>query len=152
MFHSKFSLLVLSLSIGPVFCFAAEPNANRAKAIAEIEKLGGKVTVDEKTPGTPVIGVGLCGDRVTDAGLEYLRGFTGLQSLDLRGTQVTDAGLQRVERFTGLQSLTLFDTKVTDAGMKHLRGLRRLRSLDLLNTHVTDAGLGQIQGLVDSSR
>ena len=36
--------LLLGLSLAPVLCWAAEPNADQAKAIAEIEKLGGKVT------------------------------------------------------------------------------------------------------------
>ena len=49
-------LLLLALSLAPVLCWAAEPNADQAKAIAEIEKLGGKVTIDEKRPGKPVIG------------------------------------------------------------------------------------------------
>ena len=43
-----------------------ELNADQAKAIAEIEKLGGKVTVDEKSPGKPVMAVDLVenqGDR-----------------------------------------------------------------------------------------
>ena len=35
-------LLTLGLSLAPVLCWAAEPKADEAKAIAEIEKLGGK--------------------------------------------------------------------------------------------------------------
>ena len=53
------SLLMLGLSLAPVLCWAAEPNTDQAKAIAAIEKLGGKVTVDEKSPGKPVISVNL---------------------------------------------------------------------------------------------
>ena len=56
-------LLTLGLSLAPVLCWAAEPNADQAKAIAEIEKLGGKVTVDEKSPGKPVIAVDLGGNE-----------------------------------------------------------------------------------------
>ncbi len=41
-------LLTLGLSLAPVLCWAAEPKTEEAKAIAEIEKLGGKVTRDEK--------------------------------------------------------------------------------------------------------
>ena len=43
----------------PTQGLTAEPNTDQAKAIAEIEKLGGKVTVDEKSPGKPVIRVDL---------------------------------------------------------------------------------------------
>ena len=49
------SVLMLGLSLAPVLCWAAEPNADQAKAIAEIEKLGGTVTVDEKSPDKPVV-------------------------------------------------------------------------------------------------
>ena len=63
-----FPMLTLGLSLAPVLCWAAEPNADQAKAIAEIEKLGGKVTVDEKSPGKPVIAVDLAEHQVTDAG------------------------------------------------------------------------------------
>ena len=66
------SLLTLALSLAPILCWAAEPNADQAKAIAEIEKLGGKVTVDEKSPGKPVISVEWRGGyRVADILLDY---------------------------------------------------------------------------------
>lgn len=37
-----FPLLTLGLSLTPLLCWAAEPKPDEAKAIAEIEKLGGK--------------------------------------------------------------------------------------------------------------
>jgi hypothetical protein len=46
------SMLTLGLSLAPVLSWAAEPNAEQAKAIAAIERLGGKVTVDEKALGS----------------------------------------------------------------------------------------------------
>ena len=36
-------MLMLALSLGPVLCWAADLNTGEASAIAEIEKLGGKV-------------------------------------------------------------------------------------------------------------
>ena len=45
-------MLMLGLSLAPVLCWAAEPNTDQARAIAEIEKLGGKVTFDEKSPAS----------------------------------------------------------------------------------------------------
>ena len=95
----------------------AKVNTDQARAIAEIEKLGGKVTIDEKSPGKPVI------------------------TVDLRQTEVTDAGLEHLKRLPRLESLNLTRTKVTDAGMQHLEGLTTLRTLGLFGTHVTDAGL-----------
>ena len=74
---NRIAMLLLALSLAPVLCWAAEPKADEAKAIAEIQKLGGKVTRDEKSPGKPVIHVFfLSGSHVTDAGLEHLNRFT----------------------------------------------------------------------------
>ena len=55
-------LLALGLSLAPVLCRAAEPNADQAKAIVEIEKMGGFVTIDEKCPDRPVTSVSLTGE------------------------------------------------------------------------------------------
>ena len=114
-------LLTLGLSLVPVLCWAAEPNADKAKAIAEIQKLGGKVAVDESSPGKPVISVDYKNTQVTDAGLAHLRGLTGLQLLGLGNTLVTDAGLVYVQRLTSLRVLGLHLTRVTDAGVARLR-------------------------------
>ena len=100
------SILVLGLSLAVVAsgCTArvnpktetvtGGENPRQAKAIAEVIRLGGKVTVDEKSPGKPVIGVSLRHVEVTDAGLECLKEFPQLQLLDLDHTQITDAGLE----------------------------------------------------------
>ena len=158
----------------PVYSLVAETNIDQAKAIAEIEKLGGKVTVDEKSPRKPVICVDLSSSKVTDvwlttlrglpqlqsldlfstkitdAGLEHLKGLTNLQSLDLRATHVTDAGLRQLKGLPSLQSLNLMCRRtVTDAGMEYLEELTNLRSLDLAATKVTDAGLVHLKGLTE---
>ena len=49
-------LLALALRpLASVICLAAEPD-DQAKAIAEIEKLGGKVNLDEKSLGKLLVG------------------------------------------------------------------------------------------------
>jgi hypothetical protein len=126
---------------------AAEPNAEQAKAVAEIEKLGGRVKVDEKSPGKPVILVYLDGTQVTDAGLEHLKGLSQLRTLNLKDTQVTDAGLKRLKGLSQLQSLDLANTRATDAGLEYLNGLTQLQTLFLEGTQVTDAGLEHLKGL-----
>ncbi len=118
-----FPLLTLGLSLAPILDWGAEPNADQAKAIAEIEKLGGKVTVDEKSPGKPVIGVDLEFTKVTDAGLARIKDLPQLQSLNLSGTKVTDVGLEHLKGLTRLQTLYLWGTHVTDAEMEHLKGV-----------------------------
>jgi beta-lactamase regulating signal transducer with metallopeptidase domain/Leucine-rich repeat (LRR) protein len=121
----------------------------QAKATAEIEKLGGKVIVDEKNPAKPVIGVDLTGTKVTDAGLEHLKGLPKLQSLKLYRTKVTDEGLKHLKGLTNLQSLALEETGVTDEGLEHLQGLPKLQSLKLYRTKVTDEGLKHLKGLTN---
>jgi Leucine-rich repeat (LRR) protein len=59
--------------------------------------------------------------QITDAGLEHLKGLTGLTYLELSGTQVTDAGLQHLSVLTGLGYLCLSDTQITDAGVQQLK-------------------------------
>ena len=68
-------------------CCAADPSPDQAKAIAQIEKLGGKVQIDEKSPGKLVLRVDLGGTKVTDAAQEHLKGLPQLW-LSLAGPQV----------------------------------------------------------------
>jgi len=124
-----------------------EPSLTQAQAIAEIEKLGGRVTVDKRSPDKPVVKVTLRGPKVSDAGLVHLKGLTKLRTLSLDRTQVSDAGLVHLKELTQLRTLTLYNTKVSDAGLVHLKGLTKLLWLDLNNTRVTDAGLVHLKGL-----
>jgi len=59
--------------------------------------LGGKVTVDAKRPGKPVVGVTFYRSNVTDAGLKELKELNSLKKLYLRGTKVTDAGVKELQ-------------------------------------------------------
>ena len=66
-------LQVLSLAMAASGCTA---RVHPKPGDAFVENLGGKVTVDKKSPGNPVISVDLKGARVTDAGLEHLKGLS----------------------------------------------------------------------------
>ena len=116
-------LLSLGLSFAPVFCWAAEPNADQAKAAAEIKKMGGRIKVDEKSPGKPVIDVVFFETTLTDAGLVHVSRLTKLKRLTLEDTQVTDAGLVHLSGLSNLQWLDLWGTKVGYTGLVHLKGL-----------------------------
>jgi hypothetical protein len=140
--------LVLSLLLASVpWCLAADQDPDQARAIAEIEKLGGKVVIDEKSSGKPVFRVELCGTQVTDAALEHLKGLPQLKGLSLAGPLVTDASLTYLKGLPQLTWLSLERARVTDAGLVHLKGLTKLRWLSLCGTKVTDAGLTHIKGL-----
>jgi len=65
--------------------------------------------------------LGLHQTRVTDAGLEHLKGLTKLRYLHLDYTKVTDAGLEHLKGLTSLTELDIHNTKVTDEGVKKLR-------------------------------
>ncbi len=145
--------VAVALVIGFVGCgLSAAETASAEKADAEraeavIQKLGGKVTTNEKSLGKPVISVVFQPGTTTDAGLEHIEGLTQLRLLDLTGTQVTDAGLEHLKGLNEPQTLKVGYSKATDAGLAHLRGLTQLRSLNLSGTKVGDAGLDHLKGL-----
>ena len=140
-----FELLPLGVSLAPILVWAAEPNAGQARVIAEIEKVGGKVTVNAKSPGKPVTSwtfstasqIRSIPFKSRTPGDQCLEGLPQLQSLKLSFTLVTDAGLQHIEGLRQIELLDLVGTKVTDAGLAHLKGLTQLQWLDLRGTDVT---------------
>lgn len=112
----------------------AEANPAEADIVAEIEELGGEVTIDAKSPDESVSEVRLTCCNVTDACLERLKGLARLRWLSLNGTNVTDADMAHLKGMTSLEGLSLYDTLVTDAGLQHLKGLPNLQSLNLTGT------------------
>ena len=150
-------MLTLGLSLVPLLCWAAEPTADQAKAIAEIKKLA-NVGVDEKHPDKPVIDVRFgvpqaddtddTSDTTTDAALPLLKGMTQLRRLDLDSTGVTDIGLENLAEMKQLHELNLGGClQVTDVGLKNLKGLDALEYLYICDTQVTDAGLKFLAGM-----
>jgi Leucine rich repeat len=65
---------------------------------------------------------------------QTLAPFTGLRSLDLRHTRLTDAGMQSLKGLRHLTRLYLRDTLVTDEGLQYMEDLRDLTELDLYGT------------------
>ena len=135
--------LVVCVGCGPQWQEHARDNRLR-KAMAAIEKLGGKLVVDE---GYDVVIVDLSATKVTDAGLVHLKGLTKLLLLSLNNTKVTDAGLAHIKGLTNLKRLFLGLTKVTDAGLVHLKGLTNLEELALNRSGVAGPGLAHLKGL-----
>jgi Leucine Rich Repeat (LRR) protein len=117
------------------------------KAVQTIEKLGGRVTRDNKKDGKPVIKVELTQTNATDDTLKELAAFPDLQSLNLFGSkQVTDAGLKELAACKQLNFLILTScNKITDAGLKELAACEKLQTLSLNNnTGITDAGIKEL--------
>ena len=119
--------------------------AAQERAIAAIEKVGGKVQRDETLPNKPVGIVTLSKPNITDAQMAHLKGMTELKKLYLGGSKITDAGLENLKGLTKLEILGIGNTKVTDAGLVHLRGLYNLKLLSLSRTKVTDEGVKELQ-------
>jgi hypothetical protein len=142
-------LAALICGIAPGRLLAQAGDAEGEKAIAEIQKSGGKVDRDEASPGKPVIAVNLGVSQVNDAGLEPLKAFPKLKRLTLNSTKITDAGLEHLKPLAGLEKLYIVDVPITDAGLERLKGLTNLRVLSLVGTNVTDAGLAHIRGLTN---
>src|SRR4051812_17835959 len=94
------------------------------RTMTPIEKLGGRVAVDEAT-GIQVV-VDLRGTQITDADLSHLKGLEQLRELNLRQTQISDAGLIHLTGLKNLQVLALGKTQVTDGGLVHIKEMTRL--------------------------
>ena len=79
-------------------CLSGAARADEASAVKAVEKLGGKVTRDDKLPGKPVIGVVLNRTRVTDASLKELKDLKQLTHLNLIHVKVTDDGVADLQK------------------------------------------------------
>lgn len=133
----------------------------QAAAIAEIERLGGRVVSSQSGPDwlRRLVGdeamrafdratlVNLSETAVEDHDLMILRRLRGIERLNLRGTAIADSGLAHLASLERLRALDLGETRITDAGLVHLSGLSELEYLYLSGTRVTDAGLVHLKGL-----
>src|SRR5262249_36734174 len=81
---------------------AVAGRADEAAAVKLVEKLGGRVTRDDKIAGEPVVGVNLAGTNVTDAELKELKELKCLKTLILWGTEVTDTRVKQLKDFKSL--------------------------------------------------
>jgi Leucine-rich repeat (LRR) protein len=134
------ALLLLALAFS---AYAATNPSDRIKA--EVNRLGGKIEVDETRADRPIVKIDLHSTKVSDSDLAFLnderKALTQLRYLDLRLTHIGDAGVHHLRKLTSLQTLNLFRTNLSDIGLKDLRDLRELRVLLIGGTRVTDVGL-----------
>ena len=77
-----------------------------ARTRAEIERLGGKIELDESHPDRPVIGVSFGWNKqVRDEDLAHLKDLPALRALSLEATNITDAGMEHVKNLRDTNKL-----------------------------------------------
>src|ERR1051325_9022497 len=95
---------LLLLVVGSVAAVNAAPHLSKDGVIAQVEKLGGKVDLDEALPTKPIVKIDLHATRVTDAELIFLANsrdaLRQLRYLDLRLTHIGDAGAGNLSGLT----------------------------------------------------
>jgi Leucine rich repeat len=138
-------MVVFAMLVSGISRLSLANDVEQERAVAAIEKLGGKVERDLTSPGHLVVRVDLRMTGVTDTDLASLGTLKSLQSLSLSCTGITDAGLAHLEGLANLRRLDLDVNRITDAGLVHLEGLANLRRLDLRFTKVTIAGAERLQ-------
>ena len=108
------------LFAGSSLLVAAAQSSDERDSVDKIEKLGGAFRADPKKPNKPVIEVDLRDTRVTDADLQLLKDLPDLRVLILGGTQgtkVTDKGLEHLKGSVNLHRLHLYGTPITAEGL-----------------------------------
>jgi Leucine Rich repeat len=118
-------------------------------AIAEIQKLGGKVELDEERPGHPAIKVDLRKTKVTDKNLEHVKQLRHLQVLYVNNTDIGDEGVAHLVGLTDLHTLSIHGTKMTDKSLAGLTKMPRLRVLIVCGNPITDEGLYQLRTMAN---
>src|ERR1700736_4569870 len=101
-----------ALAITVPFLLLAGCQRQQDRPIAEIQKVGGSVELDEHAPDKPLVAVDIHGSDGADALLRRLENQTQLRRLDLGGTDVTDAGLAPLSALTELEELNLSTTRI----------------------------------------
>src|SRR5262249_54368743 len=89
-------------AVGPgvllgLLVLAMTGRADEDAAVKVLEKIRGRVEVDAKRPGKPVVGVDLDGAKATDAELKELKELKSPQSLNLGRTKGMDAAGQELQ-------------------------------------------------------
>src|SRR5260221_442232 len=94
-------LAMISLGVGVA---RAGVDSSKERLIAEVEKLGGKVDLDETRPDKPIIKIDLHSTKVSDSDLVFLnkmrKHLKNLRYLDLRLTHIGDEGVDSVKNLT----------------------------------------------------
>jgi internalin A len=85
------------------------------------------------------------GSKITDAGLQHLRGLKKLRVLALEDTQVTHAGLRRITSLAKLECLFLSGRQISGASIRSLKKLPRLKTITLLLESSDDSAAQELK-------
>jgi Leucine-rich repeat (LRR) protein len=119
-----------------------------ADPVALVHKYDGQIRKDDEDKNKPVISVSLQGKPVTDEELAHLRGWKGLQVVNLSGCEkVTDAGLAYLALLPELTELNLSGTSVKGDGLVCLKDAAGLRVLELPAVPMTIKQVAPLSGL-----
>lgn len=141
----RYAVATLLACMSAGLAAADEASDAEKRAIAAIEKAGGKVWVGRRGDDTLIIEVRLCGPHVMDSHLIQLQKLSRVDGLFLTRASITDAGLVHLKLLPQLEGVTFADTAVTDAGLVHLSALKQLKRVNLEGTEVSDAGVNNLQ-------
>jgi hypothetical protein len=86
-------------------------------------------------------------NKITDTGLDQLRGLSSLRGVDLAGTDATDQVLDVVTTMPNLMWIKLDGTHVTGANASRLCQLKFLASLDMNGCHISSEGFRELSKL-----
>ena len=85
----------------------------------------------------------LNGTNVTSGVLQHFEGLNQLKILSLAGTQVSDTNFAAIGKLVNLENLNLKQTRVHGPGIRQLESLTKLKVLDLGDTQLDDSDLSQ---------
>lgn len=86
--------------------------------------------------------------RCTDETLAQLTPFSDLiVEAELSRTLITDKGLNTVRHFKNLQSLDIAFTRVTNQSIEPILELKALKKLNVSGTHITEPALKRLSGI-----
>ena len=136
----------IELDRGPGF-FTLPPDEMGMIRIKQIDDADLRLLVKDLASCPAVIALDLAENRkITDDGLEYLKGMPQLTTLNLSSCDITNKGLVHLLALNHLTRLNLsYCNRLTDSGLKTLQSLNHLTKLDLLGVlKVTRGGLVRI--------
>ena len=140
---------------GGVEIWAHDERSRHWQAMADIERLGGRVSIQVSDSGEEYTEVGIFGGgsfygwRGGSEGIKYLKGLINLKQLRIQDVgEFGDAGMAHLKDIKSLETLFIGRSGLSDEGLKYLKDLGQLESLGLWsNGRITDKALEHIKGL-----